>query len=138
MVLYFILQTDTTKAGQALSNLLSNPIVIAALIGAATSLFTFWVLFKREIDKIKKENLITTKIKSYNDFIDICTEYNFYKQIENECKEVHIQEKHRIELQKEVLKIHLYGKKSLVDSAWKIFDYLTIKEDAITEKIFQK
>ena len=138
MILITLLQADTTKAGQQFNNLFSNPSIVAALIGATVSLLTFWGLVRRELEKIKKENLIPTKIKSYNDFIDTCTEYNFYKQLESECNESLIKEEQRIRLQKEVLKIHLYGKKSLVDSAWKIFDFLTTKSEEINEVNFSE
>jgi hypothetical protein len=117
-------------AFQELDTLLHNPTVIAALIGAGVSSVTFFVLMSRELQKIKNENLIPSKIKSYNEFIDTCTEYNFYKQLEIECCEKKLSEELRITLEKEVLKIHLYGKKALVDSAWKIVDYLTKKEIA--------
>jgi hypothetical protein len=125
MALLMLLQADSLVKGHELSALLNHPTVVSALIGAGISLLTFLWLVKGEINKINKENLVSTKISSYNDFIDTCTEYNFYKQLEIECSEKLIQEELRIKLQKEVLKIHLYGKKNLVDSAWKVFDYLT-------------
>ena len=133
MILFILLQTDSTKTVKELNTLLTNPSIVAAIIGALVSLFVFWGLVRKELEKINKENLITSKIKSYNDFIDTCTEYNFYKQLESECNESLIKEEQRIRLQKEVLKIHLYGKKNLVDSAWKMLDFLTKKIDKTNE-----
>jgi hypothetical protein len=120
-----LIQVDTLAKGYEFEALLIHPTVVAALIGAGISLLTFFGFVKRELTKINKENLVSTKITSYNDFIDTSTEYNFYKQLEFECSDKLIKEELRIKLQKEVLKIHLYGKKSLVDAAWKVFDYLT-------------
>ena len=124
MIASKLIQTNSSNVTEDIFALLHSPVFMAAIIGAIVSLLTFFLLAKREMRKINKENLVSTKIVSYNQFIDTCTEYNFYKQLEAECGEKLITEELRIKLQKEIFKIHLYGKKKLVDSTWKIYEYL--------------